>query len=103
MRKRKYFIRWGVLRNQYNLAWANTDEGKLLLSRIGFRRTSRKEAEYLAREEKWRRVFNQESSGFADNAVYPSEYYAAKVQNALSDPRNWLYHNHYELKGVIYE
>ena len=103
MTKRIYFIRWGQFRNQYDLAWADTDEDKTLLSRIGFSRTSRKEAERLAREERWRRVFDQAFSGYADNAVYPAGYYSAKVQNGPSDPRNWLDRNRYELKGVIWE
>ena len=97
--RRKFFIRHGDFGNVYDLAWADTLAHCSQLIGMGFTQCSRKYAERKARDERYRRHFDQYFSGYADNAVHPAVYYVEWPEEDC-DTKLW---KEYDLNGVIWE
>lgn len=100
---RKYYIRQGNFGNQYDLAYAETSEQCSMLEAIGFTRESRKFAEYDARAERDRRKYDQAFSGYADDVIYPAQYYIIAENKDVCDADTWLWREGYERRGLYME
>lgn len=72
--RKSYFVRYyRDFANTYHLRWAPQDNKDAIaqLEEAGFEKITRKEAESLVTDEKYRRKYDSSMSGYADDTIIP--------------------------------
>ena len=72
--KKHYWVRRGDFANQYTLGYTETAEQEEWAEQAGCERITRKEAEQLCRDERYRERHDSAFSGYADSVILPVWY-----------------------------